>query len=591
MPERTLWYGRCVAVCLTWLACLASVDESPAQVQADRWGVGRWDQRDHLRRKIEQSAFAGRDVQFVTGIETPLGKVHRDKLWFKGEISDAVEISAAKNETESFQLAVIPLADDGLKGIDLQWQDLVGQTSGAVIDRENLNIWRIGYVQIDESIRPSFPGEWPDPLLPMAPMDLEADELGGIWVEIKVPGNAEADVYRGTISVSALDCEDVSVSLKVTVMDFALPEEHVFRTTTWVMPSSLKSRYGPDKELEMFRTYCGAFLEHKISPLNVGKSYYKKDDYSVVDANIALALEGGLSTFEIPRLKGEELHRYCEHLREKNWFDKAMIYGHKDEPAEEDYPAFREDSREIRKVEPDLKIFMAESPHPGLYGAVDVWWASMVDENRAFVRDRLGAGDEVWWYRCGIPVRCRFNRPYWEFPSDALIDRPSIDARIFYWMSWKFGMTPATFFWCGIQWGEMIPEDWPADGTPIVLPRQGSDVYSGTRNGDGWVMYPGAEGPLPSIRLKCIRDGIEDYEYLWVLAKRLDEIRCMTRPQGPNVIAETERLLAVSHELVVDTDYYAKDPERLLACRESIARQILKLQKIISPGGDSLGPE
>jgi len=370
--------------------------------------------------------------------------------------------------------------------------------------------------------------------------------------------------------------------VNLAVLDFVLPEEHVFRTTTWVMPSSLSSRYGMDRERKMFRQYCDAFLQHKISPLNVGKSYYEKDNYDAVDDHIEFALERGLSRFEIPRLKGDELSKYCDHLREKGWFDRAMIYGYKDEPAEEDYAAFRADSREIREEEPDLRIFMAESPHPGLYGAVDVWWASMVDENRTFVRDRLAAGDEVWWYRCGIPVRCHFKRPYCEFPSDVVIDRPNIDVRIFYWMSWKFNMTPATFFWCGIQWGERIPEGWPEDGSEIMLSAEGSDVYSGTRNGDGWVMYPGKDGPLPSIMLKCMRDGIEDYEYLWVLKKRLNEAKSLADPPDKAVIDETDHLLAVSHELVVDTDYYAKDPERLLAYRERLAGQILKLQRWIS---------
>jgi Domain of unknown function (DUF4091) len=37
-------------------------------------------------------------------------------------------------------------------------------------------------------------------------------------------------------------------------------------------------------------------------------------------------------------------------------------------------------------------------------------------------------------------------------------------------------------------------------------------------NGDGALFYPGEdagiEGPVESIRLKCLRDGMEDYEYL-----------------------------------------------------------------------------
>lgn len=38
--------------------------------------------------------------------------------------------------------------------------------------------------------------------------------------------------------------------------------------------------------------------------------------------------------------------------------------------------------------------------------------------------------------------------------------------------------------------------------------------------GDGQLLYPGADGPLPSIRLANVRDGIEDYEWLMLLAQK-----------------------------------------------------------------------
>ena len=42
------------------------------------------------------------------------------------------------------------------------------------------------------------------------------------------------------------------------------------------------------------------------------------------------------------------------------------------------------------------------------------------------------------------------------------------------------------------------------------------DVWNAAEqvNGDGILIYPGANGPLPSIRLENIRDGIEDFELL-----------------------------------------------------------------------------
>src|SRR5699024_6568022 len=46
-------------------------------------------------------------------------------------------------------------------------------------------------------------------------------------------------------------------------------------------------------------------------------------------------------------------------------------------------------------------------------------------------------------------------------------------------------------------------------------------------NGDGYVMYPGEKynikGPIGTLRLEAIRDGMEDYEYLWMAEQRMED--------------------------------------------------------------------
>ena len=38
--------------------------------------------------------------------------------------------------------------------------------------------------------------------------------------------------------------------------------------------------------------------------------------------------------------------------------------------------------------------------------------------------------------------------------------------------------------------------------------------------GDAWIVYPGRDGPLDSIRHEAMRDGIADYELLSMLGER-----------------------------------------------------------------------
>ncbi|MBU0606401.1 MAG: DUF4091 domain-containing protein, partial [Armatimonadetes bacterium] len=78
-------------------------------------------------------------------------------------------------------------------------------------------------------------------------------------------------------------------------------------------------------------------------------------------------------------------------------------------------------------------------------------------------------------------------------------------------------------------------------------------------NGDGWLVYPGPDWtPWPSVRLENIRDGIEDYEYLWLLRERA--------PKSP--------LLAVGDDISRDFTHFTKDPQVITDRRLAIARAI-----------------
>jgi hypothetical protein len=75
-------------------------------------------------------------------------------------------------------------------------------------------------------------------------------------------------------------------------------------------------------------------------------------------------------------------------------------------------------------------------------------------------------------------------------------------------------------------------------------------------NGDGFLIYPGRDWtPWPSVRLENVRDGIEDYEYLWLLRER--------RPDSP--------LLTVGEDISRDFTHFCKDPTVLEKRRLAMA--------------------
>jgi hypothetical protein len=94
-----------------------------------------------------------------------------------------------------------------------------------------------------------------------------------------------------------------------------------------------------------------------------------------------------------------------------------------------------------------------------------------------------------------------------------MIDMPGAANRVMQWLAWKFRMEGELYYSMNEGYG------------------QGNDPWVNIRlfggNGDGTLFYPGRPScvgglkdiPIESIRLKLIREGMEDYEYLALLAK------------------------------------------------------------------------
>jgi hypothetical protein len=74
-------------------------------------------------------------------------------------------------------------------------------------------------------------------------------------------------------------------------------------------------------------------------------------------------------------------------------------------------------------------------------------------------------------------------------------------------------------YWGGMSYWEQVDDPWTDPKT--YCPGEGGRKV--VFNGEGSLVYPGRaagyDGIAPSLRLKALRDGIEDYEYLAILAR------------------------------------------------------------------------
>jgi hypothetical protein len=92
---------------------------------------------------------------------------------------------------------------------------------------------------------------------------------------------------------------------------------------------------------------------------------------------------------------------------------------------------------------------------------------------------------------------------------------------------------------------------------------------------DGNAVTPILEGPVDSIRWEHLRDGIEDYEYLSILRRRLAERRSTLSTETFQRLA---RLLEVPESITRSLTEFASDGAPIEQQRDRVARAIGELR-------------
>jgi hypothetical protein len=97
-------------------------------------------------------------------------------------------------------------------------------------------------------------------------------------------------------------------------------------------------------------------------------------------------------------------------------------------------------------------------------------------------------------------------------------------------------------------------------------------------NGDGYLFYPGydigIDGPVNTLRIENLREGAEDYEYLWTLEQRLKE---MASQLGIADFNAHDALQPYYDRLYVNMRDYNQDVNNFLQVRHDVAEQIVSL--------------
>jgi hypothetical protein len=296
-----------------------------------------------------------------------------------------------------------------------------------------------------------------------------------------------------------------------------------------------------------------------------------------------------------------------DHLDQRGWLERAYAYW-EDEPHVSDFPLVAWGMDLLHRVDPRLTrlLTITSGFAQQLAGKVDIWVPILDSYDVSWSRERQALGESVWSYVCTGP-----KGPY---PND-FIDHAGIEHRVRFWMDWQYGIQ-GDLYWDTTYWSndEVFPPPARQDpwGDPMSYYRY-QGVTGTWGNGDGRLLYPPRnwadgrtriEGPTPSIRWELTRDGIEDFEYLWMLRDAVEHLEATGA--RPELAAAARALLSVPDPMVSSITDFSDNPGLLFAHRREVAETLERILPLVrtslvvklnkdgaaagTTGGDSASP-
>ena len=498
-------------------------------------------------------------------------KVFREPSRFDGEREGPARISLARHERESFQVVVVG-GREAAK-VRVEAGPIHRDGGGGSIAPAAIDVRRVGYVTTRQPYYPvPYVGEWPDPLPPAGQVEVAAGALQPVWVTVAAADDQPAGLYHGRIRVVADDGRARELALEVRVWDFELPRTPSLPTAFDFSDGQLARAYrsfvpggsawdGRIPELE--QAYYFDMLQHRISPV-IGVDPAKRG----FDDRIEALRQRGLVAFGLFTRGGSNdwpdeadalerrMARYREGaavLRREQLLGAAYVYAW-DEPTlglarvAGILEALHAAASDLRTL-----ICLFDAPDPLRHAE----W--LKDADILCVRNAAyDAASADAWRRQGKQVWMYPSSPTPPFPT-LVIDAPAISYRILPWMCWKY-RAQGLLYWHVNYWSGEDPWRNPA-------------TFAKDQNGNGSLYYPAPDGPVPSIRLEVLRDGLDDYDYLETLKQRA----AATTARGGALPDDVRRLLEVDAGLIASPRSYAKDPAVLLARRTAMAEAIERL--------------
>lgn len=415
-----------------------------------------------------------------------------------------------------------------------------------------------------------------DPIPPLTgSFDLTANKSKIFLIKVYSTASTPAGQYSATLTIKNSAGQEVKkANVYAYVWDFTLPDETSCKTLSDLSwhniyanyGSALDSKYFDGDDGVLYAKYYEYLLENRINAYTL--PYNSNDLFS--DSRVvkylnnprvrAFALGWHKDARPLTDWRTAASYNYLKQNAE--WLKKAYYYV-VDEPVysrteasqqllddviaagkllKENFPGYKlivpMHLNSALKTDGSLDYFEYVKdyvntwcPHTFFFNSFEEYRANplltyrattMIESKLGTFADRMAkeqkGGDEVWWYVTRFPSS----------PEITLtMETQAVKYRILFWQQKLYNVDGFLYYlsndWYGVQDGD--PKwnyGWNAKHETKTGGIDPYDVY-----GNGVLIYSGAvigiEEPVGSLRLECVRDGIEDFEYLTMLDKLYGE--------------------------------------------------------------------
>lgn len=541
-----------------------------------------------------------------------------------------LNFSGARGERESAQI-ILTAENADIKEFWLETASVKDSAGNEVIAKTDFAVYNEFYVPARRtSAGTQGEGEYPDALVPAnlakkaGEMNVKKGNNGGLWVELSIPEEVAAGEYTAEFVLTVeKNTHVIPVSVKIYDVTIA-PETHT--RTLFVNRFYIYGYNELDSTADMAKNYYDFFLDYRVNLSTIPvdslnpdafvkmlKEYNENPKFNtfIIPTNITgeLYLE--------PEKQGPILLKLLESIENEHdltLLDKFIFYA-------DDEPDQRVESCVQRMNE--IAAFLqsiAEEVENDETGKYDVFislsgenWKDKIlnlDSVVTFTPTLNGVDPlldkvSVWCPHFGhfssehelekmLALRDEYNATLWWYGCEGLraplpsyhIDDYLISSRFVNWMAHKYGIE-GNLYWSDASGGFSYEDPYfRGFDASSFKPWENEEFAPGSVTaphmpaGEGFVVYPGLkygqEGPIPSMRLMSIADGMEDYELLYALEteyKNLAEKYGVEDFDAQGTVSKLyDELIAKSVHMKYDSDLFASLRTRLLQTLENAGK-------------------